>query len=230
MIFSILHLAQRKFAIGFQFSNMVPRPQLTLMQRSSLVKWRWQGKSWWQIQQEFQIHFPQARMPSRATVYNLVNKFSREATLHNLNTMRSGRLKTVTTQANIDLVRGLLENERNLAVGHFRSSARRNPLYIKKSSFNYITKVKLKFKPYVLAKYARLTERAKQMRVIMCQFLIRQPRHYFARLLISDEAIFYLNGHVFNRRTNVCYAPAHQGRPENFFQKVCNHLKEQWFS
>ncbi len=54
----------------------------------------------------------------------------------------------------------------------------------------------------------------------MCQFLIRQPVQYFARLLVSDEATFTLNGHVFNHRTNVCYSRNRQGRPAHFFAEA----------
>ena len=184
---------------------MVRRPQFTLEQRRCLVAWYWQGKSWSEIKAAFQQRFPGTRIPSHSTLHNLLNKFQDSATMHNLNKGHSGRRRTACTLANINLIRQQLQREMQLPVGAFRSSARRNNFMLSKTSFNRITKIHLQFKPYVLAKHCRLSERAKQLRVIMCQFLVRQPRHYFARLLISDEATFYLNGHVFNRKTNVCY-------------------------
>lgn len=195
---------------------VVNRPQFTTAQRAFLVKYYNFGYSWEKMKTKYQQAFPGARVPARSTMYKIVNKFRKEHTTHNLNKGRSGPPKTVTTVANIERVRRLLEYEKTLPLGYVRSSCRRNDLGIKKSTLNAIIRVELKYRPYVLSRVFKLSENAKAKRIEMCTFLVRQPRLYFDRLVITDEAIFQLDGHVYNRNNCICYSRHGQGRPDNF--------------
>ncbi len=105
------------------------------------------GKTWSEMIQEFQIRFPNMRSPARSTFSKIIRKFLTSYTVHNLNKGLSGRPRAVRTIQNIERVRLLLDRERDLPVGYFRSSARRNNLGIGKSTFNVITKQDLKYKP-----------------------------------------------------------------------------------
>ena len=194
-------------------------PQFSIRERTFLACCHLKGLSWIKIQDSFREKFPNSRMPSRMTVHRLAKKFKDEGSVHNLNKMHSGRPRSARTVANIDRVRLLLNQERDLAVGFFRSSARRNNLMVSKSTFNRITRLDLKHHPYVVARHCHLSDRAKQLRITMAQFLIRQPHLFYARLLVTDEATFTLGGHVFNRRMTVCYSQCRQGRPEHFFSE-----------
>ena len=82
-------------------------------------------------------------VPSKVIIKATFEKFVREGTCHILNKGRSGRLRTVRTQENINVVR------QSLFEDGIRS-ARRNGLGLSRSSFNRIVKMDIKFHPYVL--------------------------------------------------------------------------------
>ena len=64
-----------------------------------------------EVQRRWHLRFPERGPPSLTAIRKNVKKLDEEATCHNLNKGRSGRLKTVFTQNNIDMVReSLREN------------------------------------------------------------------------------------------------------------------------
>ena len=56
------------------------------------------------VRTKFIVRFPNRNVPSKSTIVRNVNKFQRHGTIENLNAGRSGRNRTVRTQANVQLV------------------------------------------------------------------------------------------------------------------------------
>jgi hypothetical protein len=142
-------------------------------------------------------------VPSKVTIKATFEKFRvREGTCHNLNKGRSGRLRTLRTQENIDVVRqSLLED--------VIRSARRNGLGLSRSSFNRIVKMDIKFHPYVLIRRHQLREGDPQQRLAFCNRFVNtvgQNPDFLDQLIVSDEAIFSLNSDEINSRNVIKYA------------------------
>ena len=113
------------------------------------------------------------------------------------------------SEENVAAVRYLLEeNPENV-------SARRNGLVISRSSFNRITKFKLRWHPYRMHIRHSLLQTDFPGRVHSSKWWIRQCQrvHFTANVVIGDEAGFMMNGEVNTH--NICrYAP--KGDPPEF--------------
>ena len=158
---------------------------------------------------------------SRSQAYRIYGKFKTEYTCHNLNSGRSGRKKTGRSPENIASVKRLLEGELAKKPDEHKASARRNILAgITKSTFNRITTIDLKLKPYKLLRHQKLTQDHCDRRLAMCNFLQTQNNNYFESLVVSDEAWFTVGGHCFNRQNTVVYSPSGQGTPDHWFSEA----------
>jgi len=210
------------------------RSQFTLEQRHFLYKRYMKLNDVYTFEDlflDFQQKFPTSRIPSRQSVRDIAKKFDQSFTLENQNKGHSGRKRTVRTTEAVQEVQRQLQAERDLASGDHRSSCRRNQLDLSRATFHRIVKHDMNWMAYKLGKACEISERTKQMRLTMCQYLVSQPQCYFRRLLITDEAIFQLNGHVLNRGTNFCYSEARQGRPRHFVtQSIQNPQKIMVFA
>ena len=75
-------------------------------------------------------------------------------------------------------------------------------LGIPHESLRRIIKLDLNCKPYHIQTHQRLTDAHKDARVAMCQWFLRELHEddsFQQRIWFSDEAHFYLNGHVNNK-------------------------------
>ena len=79
--------------------------QLTVEQRTFVVKKFHEFKSYVAVIEAFRQQFPGRNPPSKSTIQRNVRKYDDNGTSHNLNKDRSGRRKTVRTQQNIQQVR-----------------------------------------------------------------------------------------------------------------------------
>lgn len=191
--------------------------QFLPQERYFLVMGHHRGQKYKSLMVCFGVAFPNARKPSYSGLIKMVKKFEQENTLKNVNLKRSGRRRSVRILGVIQQVQAVLERERDLPPGFPRSSARRNNLMLSKTSFSRIVRLDLKLHAYKLGRHCRLSERARRMRLEMCGFLVRQLPSFYEKLIVTDEATFCLNGHVFNRKTNVCYSRTRNGKPRHFF-------------
>ncbi|CAB3989435.1 Hypothetical predicted protein [Paramuricea clavata] len=143
-------------------------------------------------------------VPSKVNIKATFEKFVREGTCHNLNKGRSGRLRTVRTQENIDVV---------------PRSARRNGLGLSRSSFNRIVKMDIKFHPYVLMQRHQLREGDPQQRLAFCNRFVNtagQNPDFLDQLIVSNEAIFSSNAEI-NSRNVIKYAAKGDGHPPDHY-------------
>ena len=195
---------------------MPPQPFLSKVQRQYLVRSRLEGNCIDAIIANYATQYPTARIPHRSTIWRLVKKFDKEATLLNLHPGRSGRRKSARTPQTIQLIRNVLNGEINQSLSFRHSSSRRNNFNVSQSTFIRIVKHDLKLWAYKHRRIVRLTDRHKHLRLTMCRSLVLKPNIYFRRLLVSDECLFVINGHNFNRSTNRCWAPSRSGVPPGF--------------
>ena len=144
-------------------------------------------------------------------------KFQQKGTVENQNKGNLGRKVSVLTPANLNLIRELVESEKNLPSRQSRSSCRRHdlPVQISKSSYHRGLKM-LGFHPYKL--HRRHISKGSDMakRVIMARHVIQKYEenpNWLCNLWMSDEAVFSLNGNV-NSKNVVCYSEKGAGRPK----------------
>ena len=211
-----------------QKSKMPPhvRPYFTEEQRSFMALRRISGESISNIINAFALFFPGARTPNRKTVSRLVEKIYAERTFANCHIKRSGRPQSARTQANIAALNGLLLGEMNMSVVERHTSSRRNNLNLSQSTFCRIVKLDLRLHAYKHRRVMALTARTRAMRLTMCQSLVSKPDIYFRRLLVTDEALLTLRGHVFNKQTNRVWSPSRAGIPRNFFTEASQNKEK----
>ena len=164
-----------------------------------------------EVRRRWYLHFAERAPPSITVIKKNVKKFNEEATCHNLNKGRSGHLKTVVNQENIDMVRQSLDEDG-------KRSSRRNGLGLKPTSFRRIVK-EIKFHPYVMVRRQKLKDGDPAQRRDFCnRFLqtLHQNQNFLQNLITSDEAIFSLNSEV-NTWNVRCYSLHRAGHPENHY-------------
>ncbi|KAF2348840.1 Protein of unknown function DUF4817 [Trinorchestia longiramus] len=115
--------------------------QLTKEQRTFIVEKYFQAKSFQQVIQSFQEHFPERQSPTKMTIRRNVTRYRTEGTSLNLNKGRSGRKRTGRSEENARIVQGaLIENP--------QISARESGLDVTKLPFNRIITLDSKWHPY----------------------------------------------------------------------------------
>lgn len=142
---------------------MPPRAQFDQPQRTWLVlefhKRRSKNKKISFLPQliaDFLTEFPNARVPSFNAIRNMFGKLIEKGTVLNLNSEaspgeHSGRPRTVRTEANKQQLKVVLDRDATKRIGEANrspvNSARKNSLFIKKSSFSRLVS-DLKYHPY----------------------------------------------------------------------------------
>ena len=113
-----------------------------------------------QLLADFSREFPNARIPSFNAIRNMLEKMERVGTVLNLNSAtspgeHSGRPRTVRTDVNKQRLKVVLDRDSTKTIGDANrspvNSARKNSLYIKKSSFSRLV-ADLRYHPYKVSK------------------------------------------------------------------------------
>ncbi|KAF2349048.1 Protein of unknown function DUF4817 [Trinorchestia longiramus] len=115
--------------------------QLTKERRTFIVEKYFQAKSFQQVIQAFQEHFPERQSPTKMTIWRNVTRYRTKGTRLNLNKGRSGPKRTGRSEENVRIVQGALTE--NLQI-----PARKSGLDVTKSTFNRIITLYLKWHPY----------------------------------------------------------------------------------
>lgn len=187
-------------------------PQLTPQQRAYVVSEFHRTQSVAAVLRNFRQQFPNARCPSRPTVYANVHKYEATGTSLNLNRGHSGRPRTGRSAENIQAVQNALQQQHQ--VHGPRISSRRNGLGLPQSTFNRITRLDLQWHPYQMIRRHELLERDHARRTEFCEWLLGRPPRFLEDLCISDESAFCLNGSISTHNVRQ-YAPRGQ-RPLDF--------------
>lgn len=144
----------------------------------------------WEFQAKFFIV-----APARRSILKMVAKFESKGTVHNLHKGNSGRLVTVSSEANIERVRDHFATNPRTSI----KAASQN-LNISKTSVQLMLKKKLKMHPYKMQPVQLLTPRARTNRVNCAHMLLEllnneQQEDVLNNIWFSDEAHFYLSGY-----------------------------------
>ncbi|KAF2351868.1 Protein of unknown function DUF4817 [Trinorchestia longiramus] len=115
--------------------------QLTKEQRTFIVEKYFQAKSFQQVIESFQEHFPERQSPTQMTIWKNVTRYKTEGTSLNLNKGRSRLKRTGRSEENVRIVQGALPENPQI-------SARKSGLDVSKSTFNKIITLDLKWHPY----------------------------------------------------------------------------------
>ena len=170
--------------------NMV---QLTVEQRTFLVKNFFETGSLEVTRQRFVECFPVQRLPALKTIWANVRKFSAHGTTLNRNKGNSGRHRTGRLEANIKAVRV------RLAENPTGTSAKRNGLGLPSATFNRITRLDLNMHPYHIYIRHQLLPNDYARRMQFARWLggnIERNQNFLCPFVIGDEAAFPMNGEV----------------------------------
>jgi len=140
-------------------------------------------------------------VPSISAIKRWVNAFERRGSVENKNSKKKLLPKSLKfkqrTDENIQRVEDSVRSAPKTSIR--RRSAQLN---IPRESLRLILKIDLKLKPYVIQVHQRLTAVHAQERVEMCNWFmeeIEQNDDFLNKIWFTDEAHFYLNGHVNNK-------------------------------
>ena len=138
------------------------------------IKREHNGRTFSQIQAEFRQKWPGKSPPAtHTTVRRMKEKLEEYGSVGDRRKGRSG-------------------------AGDFMETGRRNNLNVSQSSFVRL-KAKIKFHAYRMRRVHKISPQNVLARMHMGQLLQTKMIDWFSNLAVSDEAWFYLNGHVHNR-------------------------------
>lgn len=153
-----------------------------------------QSQSIVEVQRRFRRHFNvgrHGRVPASNTIRSWMNKFRTDGNLRN---KWVGKRRSVRTEENIERVRIAFQRSP-------KRSAKRHSiaLALSATSLHRILRHDLKLYPYKLQVVQQLKDGDKPARVAFSQTftdILHQDPTVINRLIMSDEAHFYLSGHV----------------------------------
>ncbi|KAF2352603.1 Protein of unknown function DUF4817 [Trinorchestia longiramus] len=180
--------------------------QLTKEQRTFIVEKYFLAKSFQQIIQSFQEHFPERQSPTKTTFWRNVTRYRTEGTSLNLNKGRSGRKRTGRSEENLRIVQGALTENPQI-------SARKSRLDVTKSTFNRIMTLDLKWHPYKMHVRNKLLDNDLPRRLNFAQFFLQRNVRFVDDIVVGDEAAFHLNGKVNN---HIVCTYVSKNQPPNF--------------
>ncbi|KAF2349753.1 Protein of unknown function DUF4817 [Trinorchestia longiramus] len=151
--------------------------QLTKEQRTFIAEKYFQAKSFQQVIQSYQEHFPERQSPTKMTIWRKVTRYRTEGTSLNLNKVRSGRKRTGRSEENVRIVQGALTENPQI-------SARKSGLDITKSTFNRIITLDLKWHPYKMHVRNKLLDNDLPRRLNFAQW-------FFAKKCSDQEFLLY---------------------------------------
>ena len=99
---------------------------------------------------------------------------------------------TVRTEDNIEVVKGLLESEKDRKPDQPGSSCRRNTLDLTKSSFHWIVKKDLGWKPYKIVRRHKISNSNAEMRLKMGNDLVHSRGFTEAKQSYDKVMVFCL--------------------------------------
>lgn len=173
---------------------------LTIEQKTKIVEFYLETKSWVGVKRAYQRHFNVKTSPDPKTLREVVMKFRTEGTVHNLNKKRSGRPKTVRTVENVDAVRQSVTQSPNKSLRR-----RSQELGLTRATTHRILRQDLNCFPYKIHIKHKLTDTDKVARVAMCNWFnekMERDQDWIKHVWFTDEAHFHLAGQV-NSRNNV---------------------------
>ena len=178
---------------AMSFASLVVIMLYDKVHKTKTIEFFFASQSVTVTQRNFKRHFKSTKAPSRNTILWLVDKFRKEGTVDNLRGT-AGRRKLVRTPQTVKQVVHLIEEDpeqscRQLAqkVGCSRATTHR------------ILRQDIGLYPYKICVKQTLSDGDKEGRKMFSSWLVemcRQSENCLDNIWFSDEAHFYLDGHV----------------------------------
>ena len=181
----------------------------TLEERVFMVKCYILTRSPIEVIRNFRGRFPHRNTPTKVTILSTYQKYHLFGTSCNRNKGNSGRRRTTRTTENVQRVREILETDSTVR-------ARCNPSGLPKTCFNEITRLDLRWHPYMIQVNHQLLLGDFQRRIDFCTWFLERPEAFLRFPAIGDEAAFQINGTVTTRNVRR-YAPKHHPPLEQAF-------------
>ena len=70
---------------------------------------------------------------------------------------------------------------------------------------------------YRVRRHQELSPLNEERRLEFCQLMKKKPEDFFSNLVITDEKMFVVKGHVYSRKNCVIYSKKGEGSPQNWF-------------
>ena len=198
--------------------------QLTVEQRTFLVKNFFETGSLEVTRERFAERFPERRPPTLKTIWANVRKFSAQGTTLNRNKGNSERHRTGRSEANIEAVRV------RLAEHPTGRSARRNGVGLPSATFNRITRIDLNMHPYHIHIRHQLLPNDYARRMQLARWLggnIEKNENFLLPFVEHLQAAFAMNGQV-NTHNVRAYAVARQPPEFNYEVNISRDKLTVW--
>uniref|UniRef100_A0A0N5B4A2 DUF4817 domain-containing protein n=1 Tax=Strongyloides papillosus TaxID=174720 RepID=A0A0N5B4A2_STREA len=140
----------------------------------------------------YKKYFKTRNAPTRQTIRNIVKRFNKHGSVSDVN--RPGRPRTMSSTENIEKIK-----QNVLVDGNISLRKRAQQLCMAKSTLHDVMKHKIKFFPYKPQTAHELLPVDKNQRIDYAEKikeLIEKDCNFIDKLIMSDEANFYLNGFV----------------------------------
>lgn len=173
---------------------MAASRQYSVEHRTKIIETYLRTTSIIATQRQFHRDFPRASVPTRNTILALVQKFRETGSVKNKNKGNSGRRRSARTDDNIETVRRRLEESP-------RKSTRRlsQETALSRTSVRRILRMDLHLFPYKIQILQAQTAANMVERHNFCLTTsqrIEDNPNFLSLVFFSDEAHFYLSGHV----------------------------------
>ena len=175
---------------------------------------------------DFLDSYPNIKPPTRQGLLKMYKRWLNNHSLEDQRKGKVGRKKSVNNAANQQIVKAVLDAEMTLPSDTpNRSTARRNNLGLKKSSFSNIVK-DIGYRPFVIGKRQVLKTVHLQKRLDFCNFITGRNHWDLEHTVFSDEAYFTLSGDR-NSQNNIVYGPKKSaggtGKPDTAYWTTEKH-------
>uniref|UniRef100_A0A0N5C9I2 DUF4817 domain-containing protein n=1 Tax=Strongyloides papillosus TaxID=174720 RepID=A0A0N5C9I2_STREA len=162
-------------------------------ERSMIVRFYYSnGSSIIATQRAFRKHFNTRKAPSRRAIKNMVQRFEEHGSVNDL--PRTGRPRTVTSDENAQRVKDSIDKNDKISI-----RKRAKELCIPRASLRRILAQELHLFPYKiqLTHKFEVSDRKQRLKCAnTLQNLMIHDSNFTNKLIMSDEANFYLNGLV----------------------------------
>ena len=160
----------------------------TYEQRTKIVEWYIETKSYVKTQRRFAAHFETRAKPSRRMIQYQVEKFREHGTVHNLNKTRSGRQRTGRSASNVNAVRNSVVQSPKKSI-----RSRSQELALTRNSIHRILRMDLNLYPYQVQITHKLTDFDMERRMEMGEWfneMMEGDQEWIKDVWFSDEAHF----------------------------------------
>ena len=185
-----------------------------MKQKTFIITKRAAGVSIKEIQEQWKSHFKRTS-PEHMTIYRIYQKAT-SANIIESKKRNFGRKRTVRTKEVIEEIKEVLDSENDAQPQHNVNPGRSNQWVIKRGSWANIMK-DIGYTQYRVRRHQELSPLNEERRLEFCKLMKKKHEDFFSNLVITDEKMFVVKGHVYSRKNCVIYSKKGEGSPKNWF-------------